>query len=213
MNARARCQLFAAILRALPFAAAVLVALPSVAQYKITGPDGRVTYTDRQPTSTEGKVVPLGGRGAAEAATPDLPFELREPNSKYPVTLYTTSRACEPCDAARQLLRQRGIPYNERQVVTSEDSEALERLSGAREAPTLTIGSQVLRGLANEVWSSYLDAAGYPRTSKLPSTYQYAPATPIVARRDPTPARAAQRVEPPPDASPVAPPGPGRIRF
>ena len=57
--------------------------------------------------------------------------------------------------------------------MSAEDSEALERLSGAREAPTLSIGSQILRGYAAETWAAYLDAAGYPRESRLPSTYQY----------------------------------------
>ena len=56
--------------------------------------------------------------------------------------------------------------------------------------PTLTIGAQTLRGLAPEVWNSYLDGAGYPRESRLPKTYQYAAATPITERRD-TPTRPA----------------------
>ncbi len=166
-------------------AAALLLAIsPSQAQYKVIGADGKVTYSDRPPPGAEGKVSALGAKAAAEPAGPALPFELRQVASKYPVTLYTVTGACEPCASARQLLKQRGIPFAERQVVTSEDSDALEKLSGAREAPTLTIGSQTLRGLAPEVWVSYLDAAGYPRESRLPSSYQYQPAAPIVDRRD-----------------------------
>ncbi len=213
MNPRARSTFRAARL-ALPIAAAALVALPAHAQYKVIGQDGRVTYTDREPNVSEGKVISLGTHASTEASEPDLPFELRQAVGKYPVTLYTTSGACEPCGAARQLLKQRGIPYNERQVVTAEDSEALERLSGAREAPTLTIGSQTLRGLSSEVWNSYLDAAGYPRASKLPANYQYRPATPIVDQRETTPLRAAQRGEAPAEANrPAPPPASGGIRF
>jgi glutaredoxin len=186
---------------ALPRAALALAfalfALPGQAQFKVIGTDGKVTYTDREPSSSEGKVVPLGSRAVVPAATaePDLPFELRQATGKYPVTLYVTSTACEPCSSGRQMLKQRGIPFNERLVVTVEDSEALERLSGAREAPTLSIGSQILRGYAAEVWSSYLDAAGYPRDSRLPSTYQYRAAAPVVDRRDSTTARAEPRAE------------------
>ncbi|MGZ5187270.1 MAG: glutaredoxin family protein, partial [Caldimonas sp.] len=161
-----------------------LAAAPSLAQFKVIGPDGKVTYTDREPSQTEGRVIPLGNRAVTQAAEPELPFELRQPASKYPVTLYVTSSACDPCTSARQMLKQRGIPFNERLVVSAEDSEALERLSGAREAPTLTIGAQTLRGYAAEVWTSYLDAAGYPRESRLPSGYQYRPATPVVERRE-----------------------------
>jgi len=206
---------FRALFRTLSVVAALvaLPTLPALAQYKVTGPDGRVTYTDRQPSGSEATVVPLRGRSAAEPETPDLPYELREPAGKYPVMLYTITGACEPCDAGRQLLKQRGIPFNERQVLTAQDSQALERLSGAREAPTLTIGSQVLRGLANEVWNAYLDAAGYPRSSKLPASYRYAPATPIVAAREPAATRPAARTETAPDASRLPPPSPGNIRF
>jgi glutaredoxin len=194
-----------------------LFALPGLAQFKVIGADGKVTYTDREPSASEGKVVPLGNKAITAqpaAAEPDLPFELRQASTKYPVTLYVTSTACEPCSSGRQLLKQRGIPFTEKLVVTSEDSEALERLSGAREAPTLSIGSQILRGYAAETWAAYLDAAGYPRESRLPSTYQYRAAAPVVDRREPTTARAEPRAEA--RAQPTAPtpaPAPSGIRF
>jgi glutaredoxin len=215
MMSSSRSCLVGAFARAVLGAALVVLALPGQAQYKVIGGDGKVTYTDREPSASEGKVIALGGRGVvAQTAEPDLPFELRQAANKYPVTLYVTTTACEPCVSARRFLKERGIPFNERLVVTAEDSEALERLSGAREAPTLTIGSQTLRGLASDVWTSYLDAAGYPRESRLPAGYQYRPATPIVEQqpRPPTTARADARAAPSAPAAP-APQGPGGIRF
>lgn len=176
--------------------ALLIIALPGQAQpYKVIGPDGKVTYTDRPPvTAAPGKVTALGSRETVAIPSGDaaLPLELRQAAARYPVTLYVVSGACEPCEAARQLLRQRGIPFSEKQVVSAEDGEALERLSGGRDAPTLSIGSQTLRGLASEVWSSYLDAAGYPRESRLPANYQYPPATPLTERREIAAARAAR---------------------
>ena len=163
-------------------ASLLTAALPALAQYKVVGPDGRVTYTDRPPITTDAKITSMKA-GGAPVADVALPLELRQPASRFPVTLYTMTGACEPCDAARNLLRQRGIPFTERQVIGAEDNEALERLSGGRDVPTLTIGSQTLRGLAPEVWRSYLDAAGYPRDSRLPSSYLYAPPSPITERR------------------------------
>ena len=139
----------------------LVATLPALAQYKIVGPDGKVTYTDRPP---------IQGRATAVA--------------RYPVTLYTASGACDPCNTARQLLRTRGVPFSEKQVLSAGDGDALERLSGARDAPTLAIGPQFLRGLAPEVWGSYLDAAGYPRESRLPPGYVYPPPSPIVERRE-----------------------------
>ncbi|WP_341889702.1 glutaredoxin family protein [Variovorax sp. YR752] len=200
------------LLHAAIAAAACLAATPSFALYKVVGPDGKITYTDRPPTTTEGRVSPMNARstGTADSA-PALPIELREAAGRYPVTLYTFSTACEPCDAARTLLRQRGIPHTERQVVTSEDGEALVKLTGGRDAPVLAIGAQLLKGLAPETWNSYLDAAGYPQASRLPPGYAFASPQPLTERREPTPA---SRPAPAPAAPPAeAPPAPGTIKF
>ena len=207
-------RLLARLLPALAAGSFCMLATSAVAQYKVIGADGKVTYTDREPGANEGRVVPLGSRAAATgAADVELPFELKQIATKYPVTLYVITTACEPCSAGRALLKQRGIPFTERMVVSTEDSDALEKITGARDAPTLTIGSQTLRGLSSDAWSSYLDAAGYPRNSLLPANYVYRAATPIV-QRTPTAAadnRAAAAAAP---ATPTAPPaGPGGIRF
>ena len=199
-------------LRLLPLAV-LLASAPLYAQYKVVGPDGKVTYTDRAPAAASGRVTELGGRGGVAAENAALPLELRQAVSRYPVTLYATVGACEPCDGARQLLRQRGIPYSEKSVQNAEDADALERLSGGRDAPTLSIGSQTLRGLAPEVWNSYLDAAGYPRDSRLPPNFAYAPATPLVARAAPPAARTTEaQAEQRPAATPVPPTNSG-IKF
>lgn len=195
--------------------AALLASTPLYAQYKVVGPDGKVTYTDRPPPPASGKVTSMADRVGTAAEASAMPLELRQPTARYPVTLYATFGACDPCESARQLLKQRGIPYTEKSVSTTEDADALERLSGGRDAPTLSIGSQTLRGLAPEVWNSYLDAAGYPRESRLPAGYQYAPATPLVARATPAPQRPAETAaEARPNAAPVPPANtPGNIKF
>ncbi len=188
----------------LVFALAALAAVPALSQYKVIGPDGKVTYTDRAPSPRDGKVSTLGARGDTAANDNTLPLELRQAAGRYPVTLYSAGGACEPCDAARALLRQRGVPFNEKLVTSGEDTEALQRLTGGREAPTLMVGAQVLRGLAAEVWNSYLDSAGYPRESRLPQGYQYPAPTPLTERKPVAP-------PPPPPAPPPAPESP--IRF
>ena len=54
-------------------------ALPATAQtYRIVGPDGKVTYSDRQPTDPQMKTRELGKRLAAPLLTPARePFDLR----------------------------------------------------------------------------------------------------------------------------------------
>ena len=180
-------------------------ALPSHAQYKVIGADGKVTYTDRAPSQTDGRVTAMGAHAPLVAPEVELPFELRQPASRYPVTLYVTSGACEPCDSGRALLRQRGIPYTEKQVLSAEDSEALERLSGGRDAPTLTIGSQIVRGMATDSGppTSTPPAIRASRSCRRPTSTDRR--TPIVERREavarPAP-RAARPSPPPPPRAP-----------
>jgi glutaredoxin len=194
-------------------ASLLLVVGAAKAQYKVVMPDGSVTYTDRPPAVANAKVTPIGRTAiaAAAAASPELalPAELRTAMQRHPVTLYTGD-ACEPCVAARRLLQQRGVPFVERRVTTEEDVVALERLVGARTVPSLSIGSQPLRGFNDADWTSYLDVAGYPKQSRLPRNWPTQPPRPLVERATPT-AAAPEAAEPAPEAPPEAPAG--GIRF
>ena len=198
---------------------AILVTLltlsaPSHALYKVVGPDGKITYTDVQPSpGKSGKVTPIGS-GTAPQNEVSLPLELRQAVARYPVTLFVTN-ACEPCNTGRQFLRQRGVPFNERTIATLEDVDALQRLTGGREAPALTIGAQTVRGLSQDIWASYLDAAGYPRESRLPGNYQYPVATALTERRDTSQAAVPQREDAtsPSQGAPATPSSPSSIRF
>jgi glutaredoxin len=156
--------------------------LPAHAVYKIVGPDGKVTYSDTPPpTGGPAKVqaVAVSSGGGAPNLN-GLPAELRQAATKYPVTLYA-SAACRPCDTARQLLQQRGIPFAERTVgETPTDTTALQRLTGSTTLPVLAIGQQQLKGVTPSEWNSYLDAAGYPSQSKLPPSYRAPSPTALV---------------------------------
>lgn len=191
----------------------VAVAWPALAQYKVVGSDGSVTYTDRPPAAGSGRITTLSRRGDAPAAADaGLPLELRQAVSRYPVTLYTAPD-CDPCESGRQLLLQRGVPFSERRVITEDDSAALERVVGARTVPSLTIGTQALRGLSQTDWTSFLDAAGYPHESQLPPNWQQPAATPMVERATPT-ARAAAAAASAAAPEPVPLPAPeSAVRF
>ncbi len=193
--------------------------LPCAAQqYKVVGADGSITYTDRPPATSTLRITPIGKTpGASAAATaaakfdPNLPVELRQLTQRYPVTLYTTAN-CQPCDAGRLWLAQRGVPYNERSVLTAEDEQALAVLVGGRSVPSLTIGAQPVRGFAEADWMAYLDAAGYPREGKLPRGWQPPAVTPLTEAA-PRPAEPRPASNPPRPAPAVeAAPAPG-LRF
>ncbi len=184
---------------------------PALAQYKVVAPDGSVTYTDRPPAAANVKITPLSRRGGTLAPIEDgtlaLPAELRATAARYPVLLYTTTD-CASCDSGRQLLQQRGVPYAERRVITEEDAMALERALGWRTVPSLTIGAQAMRGLTPLEWGAYLDAAGYPKESRLPRNWQPPQATPLVERPKTAPAPAPEAAPRPAPAEPAPPPAP-----
>jgi glutaredoxin len=205
--------------------AGLLAALPATAQgvYRIVGPDGRVTFSDQPPPAANAR--PQAGTGSSGPATggTQLPFELRQTASRYPVVLYT-SENCAPCNSGRNLLGSRGIPYAEKTITTSEDAEALRRLSGDASLPFLTIGGQKLRGYQETEWTQYLDAAGYPKQSALPPGYRQPAPAPLVAIKPVpgapsatggAPAANAPGTAAPPAEVPVQPPvdNPAGIRF
>ena len=189
----------------------LLSAGPAWALYKVVGPDGRITYTDRPPSDRP--AATLKTNGTVVQAT-GLPFELQRIASQYPVTFYSSSK-CAPCDGGRQMLQGRGIPYIEKTVETSEDILSLQKLEGVQQLPVLKVGSKQLLGFAQTDWSAYLDAAGYPAKSALPASYKQPAPTPLVAPevKAPVPeplrlqADTPSNVSPAPSPTPPAPPG------
>ena len=184
--------------------------------YRIVGPDGRVTFSDKPP-SPGPTAKPLDGASGSGAAggNAQLPYELRQIASRYPVVLYSGTD-CAPCNSGRNLLNARGIPYVEKTVNTAQDADALKRLSGDSSLPFLTIGSQQIKGYSDTEWTQFLNAAGYPKQSALPSAYQRPSATPLVAVAPAAkPAETKQTGSSAPGATPAAVPveAPPGIRF
>ncbi|WP_284614402.1 glutaredoxin family protein [Aquabacterium humicola] len=199
--------------RSLVLAAACLAVLPAFAQYKVVGPDGRITYTDRPPPAAQGQVSAMRRDGAV-ASTPaaPLPAELRPVVARFPVVLFTAPE-CELCDNARTMLKQRGIPLTERQVMRQEDLVAVERATGSRGMPAMTVGAQAINGWSSSQWNALLDLAGYPRESKLPRDYQAAAPQPITPRPAPPPPVPVAPPAPSPDVPEAPEPAASGIRF
>lgn len=188
--------------------------------YRIVGPDGKVSFSDKPPaTAEQGKLVGTGVGARSEVSSAGLPFELRQVVAKYPVTLYTAT-GCSPCDTGRALLTSRGVPFTERTITTNEDADALKRLAGESSVPFLTIGGQKIKGMSDVEWTQYLDAAGYPKTSLLSATYKNPAPTPLVSVQKieaPAPAKAAEKAPaqeaPRPSTPTVNPANPAGIQF
>ena len=209
-------------------ATGALLATAAQAQqvHRIVGPDGKVTFSDRAPEDKKAQSTVLSTASGGAASNPALPTELRQIASRFPVTLYT-GESCSPCQQARQLLVQRGVPFTERSVNTNDDLDALRRLSGESALPFGTIGRQQLKGFSDAEWTQYLDAAGYPAQSRLPRGYTQPAATPLAPTKAPAasapdaPQEAAsaptgrlrRQAPPPPPPGGPTPSNPAGIRF
>jgi len=163
--------------------ALALVTAGAHAQYKWIDATGRTVYGDNPPRDAQ-NVQRIDARGAS--GEPDamaaLPYEARRAAQQFPVVIYTTAD-CAPCDAGRQLLRARGVPYGERIVSTKEDSEQLAKLGYGERLPVMTVGRQVQKEFETTAWHAALDAAGYPRAAQLPRGWTPV-ATPLAPRRE-----------------------------
>jgi glutaredoxin len=209
-------------------ATGALLATATQAQqvHRIVGPDGKVTFSDRAPEDKKAQSTVLSTASGGAASNPALPTELRQIASRFPVTLYT-GESCSPCQQARQLLVQRGVPFTERSVNTNDDLDALRRLSGESALPFGTIGRQQLKGFSDAEWTQYLDAAGSPAQSRLPRGYTQPAATPLAPAKAPAasapdaPQEAAsaptgrprRQAPPPPPPGAPTPSNPAGIRF
>jgi glutaredoxin len=148
--------------------------------YRITGPDGKITFSDQPPPNDgKAKVREITFAASGNARLASLPLKLRQVAQKYPVILYTNEN-CQPCGQGRILLTRRGIPFNEKTVTTAQDNQALERLSGEGTLPFLTIGDQHIKGFSDAEWTQFLNAAGYPSASALAASYRQPMPTPLV---------------------------------
>lgn len=147
------------------FALSVVLLCAGLAQaqyYRWVDEQGRVHYGDRPPLSQAGKAQLI--RHGAPVADPQLPYAVREAMANFPVTLFVSADCKEGCEAGREYLKTRGIPFTEKNVASNEDIEALKKLTGGEAfVPLLTVGAKTAKGWLKEDWQRLLDAAGYPK--------------------------------------------------
>jgi len=107
-----------------------------------------------------------------------LPYETLRAQQNFPVVLYVADNCGEPCDLARSLLSERGIPFSQKSLKTNKEIDMFKQLSGSDAVvPTLMVGKELLKGLVETQWNSVLDIAGYPKTASYRQSTE-APSTP-----------------------------------
>ncbi|MFN3883329.1 MAG: glutaredoxin family protein [Rhodocyclaceae bacterium] len=129
--------------------------------YRWVDEQGKVHYGDHPPPSMAGKAQVI--RHGVLQPDRQLPYAVREAMANFPVTLYVSADCKEGCEAGREYLKARGIPFSEKNVAGNEDIEALKKLAGEAVVPVLTVGTKMAKGWLKEDWQRLLDAAGYPQ--------------------------------------------------
>ncbi len=158
--------------------AAASLPLSAAQLYQWKDAQGRMVYSDQPPPPSaknaqqknfKGSVIEGGESYAAKTA-----------REKFPITLYANDCGA-PCDQARQLLSERGVPYNNKDPQASPEAQAeLQKLTGRLSVPVLVVGSDRVDGFAASQWQAALDRAGYPK-SAAPGRKPAAAAAPAAA--------------------------------
>jgi len=132
---------------------------------------GNVHYSDELPPTGARNIQRTRIKG--NTSTESLPYQLQVAVSRFPVTLYVATDCGEPCDLARDLLIQRGVPHTLLDASGYEVQQMLMALSkGELEVPVVKIGKRVLTGFEAGKWNLELDIAGYPATALIKVTPQ-----------------------------------------
>ncbi|CAG0986133.1 hypothetical protein BURK2_02121 [Burkholderiales bacterium] len=140
----------------------LLVAVSAQGQqmYRWTDAEGRVHYSD-QPPPKDAKNVQAKNLGANIVETDALPYATQVARRRNPVTLYVFDCG-DVCSQARNLLRSRGVPFNEVDTRQQANLEKLKALTGGTDVPVLVVGDTVVNGYETGRWQTALDAGGYP---------------------------------------------------
>lgn len=132
--------------------------------YRSIDKEGKVHYSDKPPVDMDDAEQLNFGK----APVPDevQPYETQRARQNFPVTLYTFPDCGMACQAARDYLNKRGVPFTEKNLVTKDEYEAFSRESGTANLPAATVGKTWLKGFLADEWGKQLDYAGYPKNAQ-----------------------------------------------
>lgn len=161
------------------FGLALASAPLSAAQlYQWKDAQGRTVYSDQPPPTSVKNAQQKSFKGSFIEGGES--YAARTARERFPVTLYVTSCGA-PCDQARQLLGERGVPHTTKDPQTGAEVQGeLQKLTGRLNVPVLVVGSDKVDGFEAGQWNALLDKAGYPK-SPMPGR----PASPPAAAEAP----------------------------
>lgn len=142
----------------------LMVAAVSVAHagkvYIYKDASGKTVYSDLPPEKTDN--VQQKQLGANVIDTSGYPYEVQQAIQNYPVTLWANNCGAI-CDKARALLKERGVPYTEKDPgANAEVLDTFKKLTGSNSIPVLQVGKRIMQNFNPATWNTALTDAGYP---------------------------------------------------
>jgi glutaredoxin len=144
---------------------AAATAVPAQQLYKWVDEKGRVQYTDTPPPNSAKKVEEkrMSSSPPSAAKGGEQSYTTQQAVKNFPVTLWVNSCG-ELCDAARNYLRRRNVPFTERNPAAENELDNFKKASNnSMEVPLLVIGTRPIRGFSQAEWEAALTDAGYPK--------------------------------------------------
>lgn len=115
--------------------------------YKVVGPDGKITYSDREPQAAAKadrlKIQPSSGGTSAAA----------------PRVVLFSAQWCGVCREAKSYMASRSISYEEWDVDKSDYAQAKLREFGTRAVPVILVGNQKMIGFSSDRLEAMLKSA------------------------------------------------------
>lgn len=119
--------------------------------YKVTGPDGKVTYTDSHAKGADAKVETVeidAYSGSAESSA-----------ASRKVTIFTTEW-CGVCRKAKSYMASHGIAYDEFDIEKSPSAKNRFDRLGGRVVPVILIGTEKMMGFSPVRFEAMLRGSG-----------------------------------------------------
>ena len=122
--------------------------------YKVVGPDGKITYTDKEPQASGGKSEKLNIQTYSGApAVSTLATAVRR------VTILS-AQWCGVCTKAKAYMKSRNIAFEEWDIDKSDFARAKMNELGARGVPVILVGNQKMVGFSETGLDAMLKKAG-----------------------------------------------------
>lgn len=121
--------------------------------YKVVGPDGKITYTDKEPQASGGKSEKLNIQTYSGAPSVS--------NLANPVKRVTILSAqwCGVCTKAKNYMKGRNIAFEEWDIDKSDFARAKMNELGAKGVPVILVGNQKMVGFSESRLDSMLKKA------------------------------------------------------